>query len=375
MKIEIKLKLVIALILLFLFNNINTYIIFLISITLHELAHLFIGIIIGGIPKKMTISILGVSLEFYSYGKNKSICKIIFYIVGPLINFIIAFFCYYFFENDNLVQLIITTNIVIGIFNLIPILPLDGGKILKEILKNILGFEKSNMIMIYFTKSVLIFLTLIYSVLIIEIKNVMILVLLIYLWYLYSIEEKKYYLYKKTKESVEKLIWNTYLKFYWFNSNLYIDIVKCGWYMRKNNIVFCICIILLLIVLAEVVVYAKKGTQISELNNMYKDIKALEDKIALYYLDNGELPIKREKTIDFKTNAINPNDNSNYYEIDLNKLENMSLFYGNKKKGEKDIYIINEESHTIYYYEGCEYDGKIKYSRELDYEYIELNNY
>ena len=109
-------------------------------------------------------------------------------------------------KDSNEKILIVYTNFALGIFNLLPILPLDGGKIIKEILKVILGFEKSNKIMIFVSKCFLMIVSLIYSVLIIEIKNVMILFLLIYLWYLYSIEEKKYMLYLKTKAAIRNII-------------------------------------------------------------------------------------------------------------------------------------------------------------------------
>lgn len=206
MKIEINLKIFFLLILLFLFDNINTYLIFLFFILVHELSHLIVGILIGGKPQKMTISIFGVSVEFYSYGKNKTFSKLIFFFIGPIINILIGYLCYKYMGNSKEKLLIVYTNFALGIFNLLPILPLDGGKIMKEILKVILGFETSNKIMISISKCFLMIASLIYSVLIIEIKNIMILFLLIYLWYLYSIEEKKYLLYLKTKAAIKNII-------------------------------------------------------------------------------------------------------------------------------------------------------------------------
>lgn len=206
MKIEINLKIFFLIILLLLFDNINTYLIFLFFILVHELSHLIVGILIGGKPQKMTISVFGVSIEFYSYGKNKTFSKLIFFFIGPLINILIGLVCYKYMEDSNEKLLIIYTNFALGIFNLLPILPLDGGKIMKEILKITLGFEKSNKIMIFVSKCFLVIASLIYSVLIIEIKNIMILFLLMYLWYLYSIEEKKYMLYLKTKAAIKNII-------------------------------------------------------------------------------------------------------------------------------------------------------------------------
>ena len=206
MKIEINLKILFVILLFLLIENFNTYLIFLIFILIHELSHLFVGVILGGIPKKMTISAFGVSLEFYSYLKSKTFNKIIFYSIGPLVNLFIAFFIKYFFELNDVLKKIIIVNMSIGIFNLIPILPLDGGKILKEFLKNFLKVQTANIISIYISKIILISITVIYSVLILKVKNIIILFLIIYLWYLYKIEEKKLYIYLKVYKSIENMI-------------------------------------------------------------------------------------------------------------------------------------------------------------------------
>lgn len=198
MKIEINLKIVIALILSFIINNIQAYIAFLIFVLIHEIAHLIIGIYIGGIPKKLALNPLGVSLELYLYGKIKTFKKIIFYLSGPIINLIIAFV---FFRCVNITYwstLAIYTNLAICFFNLIPILPLDGGKIVKEVLKVVVGAEKSNKYIFVLSKLFLIIITFIYSIVIIKVKNIYILLLIIYMWYIFYMEEKKYYIYEKT---------------------------------------------------------------------------------------------------------------------------------------------------------------------------------
>ena len=94
----------------------------------------------------------------------------------------------------------------IGIFNLMPILPLDGGKIIKEILKCFFKTEKVNRFIIYFSKCYLMLISFIYGILIIKIKNIMILILILYLWHLYFIEEKKYHIYEKMNNSIKNII-------------------------------------------------------------------------------------------------------------------------------------------------------------------------
>lgn len=206
MKIEINLKIIFVLIFLFMFDNMNTYLVFLFFILIHEIAHLIVGICIGGIPKKMNISIFGVSIEFYSYGKNKTLYKVIFYLIGPAINLLMSFIFYKIMKKSEVKDIFVITNFAIGIFNLLPILPLDGGKILKEVFRYFFGFDISNRIMMFISKLFLIIASFTYSVLIIKIKNIMILFLLVYLWYLYAIEEKKYNLYLKTKSVIKNII-------------------------------------------------------------------------------------------------------------------------------------------------------------------------
>lgn len=206
MKIEINLKILLVLILFLFFNNISTYIIFGISILIHEFAHLIVGIIIGGKPKSIEINPFGISLEFYYYSNNSFILQIIFYLIGPISNLVIAYIVFRGnLYNDYKIN-IIYTNLAICFFNLIPILPLDGGKILKEILKKLIGTEKATKFIVKFSKIFLIIISFSYSIIIIKIKNIMILFILIYLWYLYLIEERKYIIYKKVNDCIRKLI-------------------------------------------------------------------------------------------------------------------------------------------------------------------------
>ena len=55
-------------------------------------------------------------------------------IAGPLTNFLLSFIIY-LLKNDNL-SFIMYGSLCMGIFNLIPAIPLDGGRILKTILLN-----------------------------------------------------------------------------------------------------------------------------------------------------------------------------------------------------------------------------------------------
>lgn len=203
MRIEINLKIFFIIILFFLFDYLDTYVIFLIFISLHELAHLLFGILIGGKPESICVNPLGLSLEFYSYGKDKSLNRMLLFLIGPLVNFALAiiFKKFNFLEEYN--QKIVYTNLALGIFNLIPIIPLDGGKVLFEIIKKIYGMHIANNFIMIFSKTFLIVMTLSYSILILKIKSIFLLVILVYLWILYLKEERKYELYKRVRRSLQ----------------------------------------------------------------------------------------------------------------------------------------------------------------------------
>ena len=85
-------------------------------------------------------------------------------LAGPVFNFILVILAYqidYFIQKPHeLLNLFIYTNLIIGIFNLIPIIPLDGGRIIRAYLSFLIGVKRSTKIVVRISKviSVLLFL-------------------------------------------------------------------------------------------------------------------------------------------------------------------------------------------------------------------------
>ena len=138
------------------------------------------------------------------------------------------------------------------------------------------------------------------------------------------------------------------------------------------TLVIAVCI---LIIISSILIYnARTGIRLRSLKMMYNDIELLSDKVNSYYTKYGALPAE----IEYKGNIHfepEPNDNDIYYIIDLNALDGISLNYGfdfknitseNDTSTYSDIYIINEESHHIYYVRGIEMDGVIYYTNNND---------
>ncbi len=157
---------------------------------------------------------------------------------------------------------------------------------------------------------------------------------------------------------------------------------------KKNGITLISLIItigLMLIISSTVVYISLDRFQINEFNKMVNDIGLLEDKVSNYYLRYGGLPVLRDRSSNEPlqldetkiTFTRNPIDNSVYYILDLEALDGISLNYGEDgfeawkdyvENGSEDIpynledvYVINENTHTIYYVEGISLKEKSYY--------------
>ena len=99
--------------------------------------HIFTGLLLKLKPKKLNIMPFGLAVTFESYGYRKLVetKKILIAFAGPLTNILISIITLFIHIDENLKQTIIYSNILVAFFNLIPIYPLDGGRILKGFIK------------------------------------------------------------------------------------------------------------------------------------------------------------------------------------------------------------------------------------------------
>ena len=198
LKIKVDLKIFLIIILYILTKNIEVFAMSFIFILLHELGHAITGIILGLKIKKININVFGLSIEFENYGKERINNKIIIDMAGPAIN-IISFIVAVIFKNKEIAYI----NILLAIINSLPIYPLDGGRIVKNLLlkkhnyKQVVGYTEK------ISKNTLIIITAVSSLVILYIKNFGIFLVIIYLWSIALKEWKKNQIIKRAFQAIQ----------------------------------------------------------------------------------------------------------------------------------------------------------------------------
>lgn len=208
MQIKINLKIFLFFIIFLITKQIKIYALLMAFALIHELGHLAMGIVVGFKPEAISIIPTGFTIKFKAQPDyyNKKIKKanmlaikqILIALAGPVTNLIIialAFIYYKITANIEIFHLpldmIIYANILIFVFNLIPIYPLDGGRIIREIIHIFGGLYSSYIISNRIAYTSIILLTAIASITILKYHNIAILIIVVYLWILFIKENKR----------------------------------------------------------------------------------------------------------------------------------------------------------------------------------------
>mgnify|MGYP002099986102 CR=1 FL=1 len=221
MKFKIDLKIFLITFLFFMTSQIKIYITMMICAILHELGHLIMGIILGMKPEKLEIIPIGIRITFKLNIKdiNKKvkkankleIKKILIAIAGPAINILLIIISATTKIN------FIYANLLLAIINLVPIYPLDGGRILKGIITIFKGKQKGEQTINIISIISTIITTIIGTIAVINNKNIAIIFFIIYIWAIVIKENKKYKNRKIIYELLEKNYWKNRKKIVNYN--------------------------------------------------------------------------------------------------------------------------------------------------------------
>ena len=218
MHLKLDLKIFLFLLLFLLTSQFEIYIVIMIFAIIHELGHLIAGLILGFKVEEIKLTPMGVRLQFkvkseeynkkVKRGNMLNVKKAIIALAGPITNIIIFTILILiqnldlYFTQMYIYQIIVYSNILIAIFNMIPIYPMDGGRFISEILKIKIGYKKAYKITYLLSKTILIILTAISSIAILYLKNIAIFFIIMYLWFLEIQEIRRY----NKRKNIEKIV-------------------------------------------------------------------------------------------------------------------------------------------------------------------------
>ena len=183
---------------------------------LHETGHLIAGLLCGLKPRTINVMPIGFSILFnlqtedYNTkvikGSILSIKKIIIALAGPVVNIMLASILL-FYNVEILVistQELVYANIIIAVFNLLPIYPLDGGRILKNILEIFINRVQSTKYTNLISNLTVWLVTAFASIGVLYFQNIAILLVILYIWII-NYRENRYY---KVKSKIYNIKYN-----------------------------------------------------------------------------------------------------------------------------------------------------------------------
>ena len=150
-------------------------------IIMHELAHMIMALLLNVDIKEIILLPFGVIAKYT--GNIKLVKEFFIALAGPIASFVFA----YIYHNDVYLKV----NLLILLFNLIPIYPLDGGRIIKVLILGIFGKQLGNKLNKVLNYIIIFFLLLFAIYITIAYKNISLLLISIYIFKKFKEEMKK----------------------------------------------------------------------------------------------------------------------------------------------------------------------------------------
>lgn len=126
----------------------------LVIILIHEIGHIWTALSYGWRVEEVQLLPFGGVAKVNELGSTTAMEEMIVALAGPLNNGLMVWVAYFFSSlgwwDAEWTQFFIEANLFIGLFNLLPVLPLDGGKVLQCLLSLRLPYLKAIKLSILF---------------------------------------------------------------------------------------------------------------------------------------------------------------------------------------------------------------------------------
>jgi len=144
------------------------------------------------------------------------------------------------------------------------------------------------------------------------------------------------------------------------NNKIYKNNYKSG----ISLIVLILTIVVALILTATVIISTITALDNAHVTTFAKNLTEIHDAAESYYVNNNVMPLYDDSAITDKNDltAISRNQsvllqeleenndfNSEFYELDLDKINVTKIGYGNRELGTDDIFVIAYPSLNVYY--------------------------
>jgi Tfp pilus assembly protein PilE len=140
---------------------------------------------------------------------------------------------------------------------------------------------------------------------------------------------------------------------------------------KKSGITLIIVVIasiIMMIIITSASVIGAGSIASANFEEYKASLSRVQDNINLYYLNNEMLPITNEIVsggslgVDFRNYIIqNADENNRLYVVDVSLLKNNTIRKGMGSVANKDVFLVAENSHNIYYLKGFNFKGQVFY--------------
>lgn len=129
----------------FLVGRLSLVFLGLVCIVLHELSHAICAIICGFSISSIEVLPIGALARIDGLFEVSPICEILIALAGPAMSLALGLISYYLYTYNSLYifKILTTLNLSIATINLLPALPLDGGRVLRSILSHFVGVKSA----------------------------------------------------------------------------------------------------------------------------------------------------------------------------------------------------------------------------------------